>query len=240
MTVKYAGIALMVGVVVSFLSSMLFPGNFLIDQVDRTNFQDAVDAAAGATTLAHIMTFLGILGMLLTAFGAFGLMPLATRLGGFAGSLLRFGIILSIIEWSVIVIGMGMQHFVVHVMQRAVDAGSGSDEYTYFEETGLATHAMMTAVLVAFITIFPFASTLVGIGVNRLVQSMNAYKIGAYALIVCGVGGLITYLTAMISSGEPATYWAIFNFLLFIGAIGLFLTGLGMSRGAEGLAEEEA
>ena len=82
MAIKYAGIALAVGVVLSFVSSLLFPGNVLINPVDRTNFQEAVNAAADAATLAHIMTFLSILGMLLTAFGAFGLIPLATRLGG--------------------------------------------------------------------------------------------------------------------------------------------------------------
>lgn len=239
-TIKYAGIALAVGVVLSFVSSLFFPGNVIINPVDRTDFPEAVQAIADATVLAHIVTFLSIVGMLLTAFGAFSLLPLATRLGGLAGSLLKFGVILAIIEWSVIVIGMGMQHFVIHVMQRAEDAGSGTDEYTYFEETALATHTMMTALLLTFITIFPFASTLMGIGVNRLVQSMNAYKIGAYALIVCGVGGLIVYLMAMLAAGDLTTYWMMFNILIFIGAVGLFLTGLGMARGAEGLTEDEA
>lgn len=240
LTIKYAGLALIIGVILSFTSSILFPGHLLIDPVDRTDFREAVTAAADAAALAHIMTFLSIVGTLLTAYGAFGLFPLAKRLGGTAGNLLKFGIILSIIEWSVIVIGMGMQHFSVHLMQRASDAGAGSDDFVYFEDTALIAHAMMTAVLLSFITLFPFASTLVGIGVNALVQSMNAFKIGAYALIVCGVGGLIVYLLAMISTGDPATYLAAFNILLFIGAIGLVLTGLGMFKGAEGLAEDQS
>lgn len=240
MTIRYAGIGLIVGVILSFVSSLFFPGSLFINPVDRTDFAEAVNAIAGATTIAHLMTFLSILGLLLMSFGLFGLFPLASRQAGLAGSLLKFGIILSIIEWSILIIGMGMQHFVTHLMQRATDAGSGSEDYAFFQDSALLIYTDMTGVLLGFITVFPFASTLVGIGIANRIQSMNASKIAAYLLLVCGVGGLITYLVAMLTGGEPLTFLTIFNVLLFIGAIGLIGVGVGMYRGGEGLTEDHA
>ena len=240
MAVKHAGIGLILGVILSFVSSLFFPGSVFINPVDRTDFPEAVNAIADATTIAHLMTFLSILGLLLMSFGLFGLFPLAARQGGLAGSLLKFGIILSIIEWTILIIGMGMQHFVTHLMQRAADASIGSEDHAFFQDSALMIYTDMTAVLLAFITVFPFASTLVGIGIANRVQSMSASKIAAYLLLVCGVGGLITYLVAMVFGGEPLTFLTIFNILLFVGAIGLIGVGVGMYRGSEGLAEEES
>ena len=53
--------------------------------------------------------------MLLMSFGLLGLYQLATRQGGLSGTLLRFGIFVSIIEWSSIVVGMGMRHHIAHL-----------------------------------------------------------------------------------------------------------------------------
>ena len=240
MSIKYAGIALVVGAVLSYVSAMLFPGNALINPVDQTDFAAAVNAIADAPTLAHLMIFLTILAMMLMSFGFFGLLPLASRQGGFAGTLLKFGIFLSIIEWSIVIIAMGMKHFVTHLMQRAADAGSGSADYAFFQESALVIFTDMTGVLLAFITIFPFASTLAGIGIASRIQVMNLSKIAAYLLIVSGVGGLIAYLLAMLTGGDPLFFLTVFNILLLIGSIGLIGVGIGMFRGSEGLTEEEA
>ena len=240
MTIKYAGIALIAGAVLSYVSSLLFPGNALINPVDQTNFPEAVNAIANAPALAHLMIFLSILGMILMAFGFFAFLPLASRQGGLAGTLLKFGLFLSIIEWSIIIIAMGMKHFVTHLMQRAADAGTGSPDYAFFQESALVIHTDLTAVLLAAITIFPFASTLVGIGIANRVQSMNLSKIAAYLLIVSGVGGLITYLLAMLTASDPMFFLMVFNILILIGSIGLIGIGIGMSRGSEGFAEEQS
>ena len=239
MSIKYAGIAMMVGIVLSVVSTLLYPGNTLVNAVDQTDFPAALEVIADAPTLAHVMIFLSILAMLLISFGAFGLYPLATRLGGLSGTLLKFGIIISIIEWSIVIIGLGMRHFVTHLMQRATSA-AGSDDQMFFAETALVIHTTLTATFLAFIAIYPFATMLVGLGLTKLIQTMNAFKIAAYVLLVSGAVGLLTYLIAMFAPGdEPVVYLTIFNILLFIGSIGLFVTGLGMYRGSEGLAEEE-
>lgn len=231
----------MLGIVLSVVSSLLYPGNTFVNGVDQTDFSAALEVIGDAPTLAHLMIFLSILAMLLISFGAFGLYPLATRLGGLGGTLLKFGIIISIIEWSIVIIGLGMRHFVTHLMQRANNAAAGSDDQMFLEETALVIHTTLTAVFLAFITIYPFATMLVGLGVTKLVQTMNAYKIAAYVLLVSGALGLLTYLIAMFVPGdEPVVYLLIFNILLFIGSICLFAIGLGMYQGSEGLTEEEA
>ena len=82
---------------------------------------------------------------------------------------------------------------------------------------------------------------LVGYGVSKLIGTMNAFKIAANALLVSGAAGLLTYLAAMMVPGDdPAVYLMVFNILLFIGSIFLFVIGLGMYQGSEGLSEEPA
>lgn len=241
MTTKYAGIAMMVGILLSIVASLLYPGNAVIYRVDQTDFPAALEVIGDAPTLTHTTVFLSIVSMLLISFGAYGLFPLATRLGGLSGALLKFGIIISIIEWSINIIGLGMRHFVTHLMQRANDAAAGSENQILLEETSLAVHTTLTAVFLAFITIYPFATMLFGYGVSKLIQTMNAFKIAANVLLVSGAAGLVTYLAAMFVPGDdPLVYLMVFNILLFIGSIGLFVIGLGMYRGSEGLTEEEA
>lgn len=241
MAIKYAGIAMMVGIVLSVVASLLYPGNTVIYRVDQTDFPAALEVIGDASTLAHATIFLSILAMLLISFGAYGLFPLATRLGGLTGNLLKFGIIISIIEWSIVIIGLGMRHFVTHLMQRATNEAAGSEDQLLLEETALVVHTTLTAVFLGFITIYPFATMLVGLGVTKLIQTMNAFKIAANLLLVSGAVGLITYLAAMFVPGdEPIVYLTIFNILLFIGSICLFVIGIGMYQGSEGLTEEAA
>lgn len=241
MAIKYAGIAMMLGILLSVVSALLYPGNTFVNGVDQTDFPAALEVVADAPTLAHLTIFFGIAAMLLISFGAFGLYPLGSRLGGLIGTLFKFGIIISIIEWSIVIIGLGMRHFVTHLMQRSNNAVAGSDDQMLLEETALVIHTTLTAVFLAFITIYPFATMLVGLGVTKLIRTMNAYKVAAYVLLVSGVAGLLTYLTAMFVPGdEPVVYLLIFNILLFIGSICLFAIGLGMYQGTEGLTEEGA
>ena len=55
MSIKYAGIALVVGAVLSYVSAMLFPGNALINPVDQTDFAAAVNAIAVAPTSTDLL-----------------------------------------------------------------------------------------------------------------------------------------------------------------------------------------
>lgn len=240
MSIKYAGIAMMIGIVLSIVAAFLYPGNYVIDAVDQTDFVAAVAVIGDAPTLAHLMIFLSIVAMLLISFGAFGLYPLATRLGGTNGTFLKFGIIISIIEWSMIIIALGMRHFVTHLMQRATNA-AGAEDQLLFADAALLVHTALTGVYLASLAIYPFATILVGVGVSKLIQTTNAFKIAAYVLVLSGAAGLVTYLAAMlVPTDEPIFYAYILNTFLFIGSICLFGIGMGMYRGSAGLTEEGA
>ena len=122
MVTRYSGMFLIVGVILTIVSSLLHPGIALINPVDQTDFQAAVGAMGDAPTLSHLMTILNILGMMLTSFGVLALFPLATNQGGLSGTFLKFGILVSIVEWSSIVVGLGMRHYVVYLAQQAAAA----------------------------------------------------------------------------------------------------------------------
>jgi hypothetical protein len=115
MTIRYAGIALMVGVVLALVAPLFMPGYTLISPVDQTDFPAARDALGDSAVLAQWMTFLTLISLLLS-FGFLGLYPLASRQAGLGGKLLQFGIIATLIEWSILIIATGMRHFEIHLM----------------------------------------------------------------------------------------------------------------------------
>ena len=84
------------------------------------------------------MTFITIVSLLLLSFGLLGLFPAASRQGGLGGRLLQFGIIVSLIEWSVLNIASGMRHFVIHLMQRSGLSDGGSLSSADLEASALA------------------------------------------------------------------------------------------------------
>ena len=61
--------------------------------MDQTDFVAARDALGDSAVLAHWMTFVTIVSLLLLSFGLLGLFPSASRQGGRGGRLLQFGII---------------------------------------------------------------------------------------------------------------------------------------------------
>jgi len=185
------------------------------------------------------MSFLTIVAMLLQIFGAVGLFHLAIGQGGLGGALLKFGAVVSIIEWSIIILATGMRHFVTHLLQRGANAADGSEIQIGFNNAALAVYVDMVGVFVAFIALFPIASALVGLGLVGRFPSMSVYKIAAYGLIVAGGAGLVNFLVAMYMSGpDPWAFLIVSNALLNIAALCLLVTGIGMYLSRVGLAEE--
>ena len=238
-TAKYGGLALSTGIILAIVSAMLFPGGPVIDRVDQTDFRVAAAAMGEAPTLTHTMSFLTIVAMLLQIFGAVGLFHLASGQGGLGGTLLKFGAVASIIEWSLILMATGMRHFVTHLLQRGANAADGSAIQMGFNDGALAVYTVMVAVFVAFIALFPIASALVGLGLVGRFPTMNLYKLAAYGLVVSGAAALVNFLVAMYTSGpDPWTFLIISNVLLNIAALCLFVIGIGMYRSRRGLAEQ--
>ena len=239
MTAKYGGLALSAGIVLAIVGAFLFPGGPIIDRVDQTDFRVAVQAMGEAPNLTHTMSFLTIVAMLLQIFGAVGLFHLATGQAGLGGTILKFGAIASIIEWSTILIATGMRHFVTHLLQRGAHAADGSEIQIGFNSAAQIVYTDMMGVFVAFIALFPMASALVGLGLVGRFPTMNLFKLAAYGLIAAGAAGVVNFLVAMYMSGpDPWTFLIISNVLLNIGALCLFITGIGMYQSRQGLAEQ--
>ena len=238
MTARYGGLALSTGIVLAIVAAFMFPGGPIIDRVDQTDFRVAVAAMGEAPVLTHTMSYLTIVAMLLQIFGAMGLYQLASGQAGLGGMLLKFGAIVSIIEWSIILVATGMRHFVTHLLQRGAHAPDGSEIQLAFNNGALAVYTDMVGVLVAYIALFPIASALVGLGLVGRFPTMSVFKIAAYGLILSGAAALVNFLVAMYTSGlDPWIFLITSNVLLNIAALCLLITGIGMYQSRRGLAE---
>ena len=240
MTIKYAGIALIAGVVLAFVAPVFMPGYALIDPVDQTDFAAARDALGDAPVLAHWVNFITLISLLLMISAFLGLYSLAGRQEGLGGKLLRFGIIASIIEWSILIIASGMRHFVIHLMQRS-ELGEGSPTPAEFEAAALGVHTDMIAVTLAFVALYPLASISVGLGLSFRFASMDVYKGAAYVMAAAGLVGLANFLFGMSAPDLGIQSLLLVNNLaLYVGGITFIVIGYGMYRGRAEFAEEDS
>ena len=226
MAIKYAGIAMMVGILLSIVASFAVPGQYRC--IPRGS--DGLSCGAGghrrcadASALDDIPVDCCDAVDFVRGVRAFSVGLASGRVRRCAAQVRDHHLYHR--SGSIVIIGLGMRHFVTHMMQRA----AGSEDQILLEETALAVHTTLTAVFLGFITIYPFATMLFAYGVGKLIPTMNAFKIAANALLVSGALGLITYLVAMFAPGDdPLVYLMIFNVLLLLGSIFLFVIGLGM------------
>lgn len=239
MAIRYAGLTLAVGVVLSFVAPIFMPGFVLISPVDQTDFAAARDALGESPVLAQWMTFITFISLLLMSFGFLGLLPLASRQPGLGGRLLQFGIIATLIEWSILIIAAGMRHFEIHLMQRGNLATDGSPMATVFEDAALAVHIEITAVSLAFVALAPVASSMFGLGLSIRFASTRLFKVAGHVLVAGGVLGLVNFLFAM-SAPEAGIQSLLFvnTIVLYIQGICLIIVGLGMYQGRNELVEE--
>ena len=239
MEIRHGGLALMIGVVMVILASLFLPGVGIVNPVDQTDFPAALRAMGESPILAHWMTFANVIALLLLSFGALALFPLALRQGGLGGRLLQFGIIISVIEWLVLVIGSGMRHFEVHLLQRASLNDDSSLSPADFESAALTVHTDMAAILLTFMILFPLATMMLGYGLSKRFDSMDLFKGASYVMALGGVVGMVLFLTAM---NYPELgirpLFTVNSVVLYIQSICLFIIGYGMYKGQKGLAEE--
>ena len=239
MTLRYAGLALIVGVVLALASPMFMPGYAFINPVDQTDFAAARDALGDSAVLAQWMTFLTLISLLLMSAGFLALYPLASRQDGLGGRLLQLGIIATLVEWSTLIIATGMRHFEIHLMQRSGLAADGSQMAAEFKAAALAVHIDTTAVTLAFVALAPLASSMFGLGLSRRFASMDLFKVASYLLVAGGLVGLANFLFAMSAPDAGIQSLLLVNtIVLYIQGICLIIVGYGMYRGRDELAEE--
>ena len=238
---RAAGISLMAGVVIAFFPSLFTPGGPLIDPVAPTDYRGTLDVLAVYPSLAHLAAMLAVISMLLYGYGLLGLWGLPNRAGGRGSALLHYGIMTSLFGWGIFIVAMGMRHMTIHLMQRSVEFVGEPEAYAAFLNTAVSGYADMAGLVLAFLCIFPFASILVGVGLASRFSSMNIYKIASIGLVVIGVAGYVNFLTAQHFPEYDLTLLVyINNMVLSIGAICLFIIGVGMYRGREELVQQEA
>ena len=237
MTLRHAGLALIVGVVLAFVAPLFLPGYTFVSPVDQTDFPAARDALGDSAVLAHWMTFLTLISLLLMSFAFLCLYPLASRQDGLGGRLLQFGIIATLIEWSILIIATGMRHFEIHLMQRMNLADSGSQSAAEFEAAALAVHIDMAAVTLAFVALAPIASCIFGLGMSSRFASVNLYKVACYVLVASGLVGLVNFLLALNAPDLGIQSLLLINTLvLYIQGVCLIILGYGMYCGREELS----
>lgn len=239
MTTRYAGLALMVGVVLILVAPLFMPGYTFINPVDQTDFLAARDALGDSPVLAQWVTFISLISLLMMTFGFLGLFPLASRQAGLGGKLLQLGIIATLIEWSVLIIATGMRHFEIHLVQRGGLAPDGSPAAAAFEAAALDVHIETTAVTLAFVALAPLASGMFGIGLSRRFASMGLLKVACYLMVAAAIAGLANFLFVMSAPDTGLQALILVNTItLSVQSICLIIIGYGMYRGQDGLAEE--
>ena len=239
MAMRYAGLALMVGVLLSFVVPLFVPGYTLINPVDQTDFRAALGALGEMPVLAQLMTFFTLISLVLMMFGFVVLFPLASRQGGLGGRLLQFGIIATIIEWSILFIATGMRHFEIHLMQRSSLEADGSALAAEFEAAALAMHIDVTGVTLGFVALAPIASSMFGLGLASRFDSMDLLKLACYVLPVGGLIGLLNFLFAMIAPDTGIQSLLLVNtIVLYIQGLCLIVVGLGMFQERMELSDE--
>ncbi|MDE2976941.1 MAG: hypothetical protein OXU63_05410 [Acidobacteriota bacterium] len=186
---RQGGLALIVGVILLVLASLLFPGG-VVDAVDQTDFSAALGAAAANASLAHLASMLSIIGMFLYGYAAFTWLRLAQQ--GPGGLCLRLGAYVSVFGWSLYVVAMGMRQFSVHLMQRGM------------EDLALGTYVSMAGIVIALVSVYPIGSILVGLGLSARFSSTNIFKLASYGFVLLGVLAIINFLVLQHVSGiEP-------------------------------------
>ena len=228
---RQAGLALIVGVVLSMVGSIIFPGGPIVDSVDQTDFAGAIEALAARPGLGHLTTLMVIVGMLLHGYALLGLFGLARGGEGFRGPGLRFGIILSLFGWGLFILSLAKRHMVIHLTQRADTADTASLQ-EFFDAAALTGHTEMSGLILGFIVIYPFGSALTGLGLVPRFDAMDVFKAACYGLVLVGVVGFLNFVYALfVPDTDLLLHLMINNLVLMFGSVCLFVIGLGMYRG---------
>ena len=230
---RQAGLALVVGVVLAMVGSMIFPGGLIVDTVDQTDFEAAIGALAGNPGLGHISTLMVIVGMLLHGYGLLALFGLARGGEGFSGPGLRFGIIVSLFGWGLFILSMAKRLMVIHLTQRA-DVAETAELEAFFDAAALTGHTEMAGLILGFIALYPFGSALTGLGLVSRFEGTDLLKLACYGLVAVGVVGFVNFVVALFTPTSTV------QTLLTFGSLCLLILGIGMYQGRSEVTAAEA
>ena len=221
----------MIGVILVSLATLFVPGGILSDNVDQSDFPDAVKVLADNATASHATTLLIIVGILLYAYGVLPLFAAVRNSAGEVNHSLRMGLLGIMFSWGIYIVQMGARHVVVHIETHGIGTSNDAD-------ISLAVHAVGAALYFAFLSLSSLSSILLGIGLAARTGSVartgaiNIYQLAAYGFVVVGLLLLITI--AAVEHFHDLSYnllVLISGSVLVLGALCYFVIGLGMYRG---------
>lgn len=237
---KSAGLALIVGVILSAFSFALFPGGLFVSPVDHNNFPEAIDALADYAELTHILTMVMMLSLFLEGYGLFALTRIRSIPGGLAGYALRFGVFGMLFSYGALALGLGARHMVVHVVTHGVTGDPASAAAMNSPDLALAIYTAGAGTYVAFLSISSLAGLLLGFGLAAHFATLSIYKLAAYGCALVGVGGLANLLFTQHFHDAGLAFMAVVSsIVLMVRALWLIVLGIGFCKGIPELEAEK-
>ena len=237
---KSAGLALIVGVILSAFSFVLFPGGLFVSPVDHNNFPEAIEALAEYAALTHVLTMVMMLSLFLEGYGLFALTRIRSTPGGLAGFALRFGVFGMLFSYGALVLGLGARHMVVHVVAHGVTGDPASAAVMGSPDLALAIYTAGAATYIAFLSISSLAGLLLGFGLAAHFATLNIYKLAAYGCALVGAGGLANLLFTQHFHDAGLAFMAVVSsIVLMVGALWLIVLGIGFCKGIPELEAEK-
>lgn len=208
--------------------------------MDQTDFAAAIVPLGEQAALGHVMTMLLVVGMLFYASGFVALYRLGNGERSPASTALRLGVVTSLFGWGVFVLGLAQRHMVIYLMQRSLDSAESAEAQAQLAQFALDVQIDIAGLLMGFLWLYPVASILTGVGLAARFRSLNVFKLASYVLVIIGAGAIINFLIALLAPGlDTVTLLLVNNIFQMIGALALFVVGLGLYQGRRELVPAE-
>jgi hypothetical protein len=231
---RSAGIAMMAGFILLTFAALFYPGVRTIDRVDQTDYAGSLAVVADHASLAQFVNVTAIVAALLFAYSFLVLFRAAGKRTGIAGSMMRFGIGIGLVGWAIGVVGFGVRHMVIHLLQRGYEEAQLAEQLRDF---ALTTHVVNASLFFSFIVVFSSGCFLLGAGLASQCKRMDSLKFASYGLMLSGFGQIAVYLVALFFPEVGLSNLINYYFVsLMIGILSLFVIGVAMYRGRPELA----
>lgn len=225
---RVAGLALVTGVLLGFVASVVTPGAISNDSIEGDFFQQQLQPWIENDGLTHVMTLVSIISAALQAFGLYYLLRLPRRPGA-ADMALRFGVLATIWGWIILIVALGIRHMIVHVLTHGIEPEMSEAARL---DVGLTLYAVHVGVVFGFLALSAIASLVVGPALASRFRGLTHIRVAGYGFAATGIGGVVNLVLIQhlhdVDFGLLATASTV---LLGLGGLWLIIVGIGIFRG---------
>ena len=219
----------------------------MINPVNQTDFPAAIAALGDQPSLGHVTTMLAVAGMLLQAYGLFALVRLGNGQRCLAGTALRMGCDRQSLRLGHLHCSPGPATTpgdLPHATQLEPFRGAGHVQAAVSRRSPWPVKSTWPVCSMGFLWNYPIASILVGLGLDRLDSAPWTCLQACGFLRSCrhrswGVWSILCLRSTLPTLDVNALLVAN-NILQMIGALCLFVIGLGLYQGRSELVPEES